>query len=59
MGVPVKLEMVVRLSMGCDTIAQRPKATGGREGLKPSTFSLGVRGADALFMLLLSVSPID
>ena len=56
-GVPVASEAAVRLAMSCRTMATRPKAIGGRVGLKPETTSLGVRGLEALHMLLLRVSP--
>ena len=58
-GNPVFEEVSVRLSVDWRTMATRPKATGGLEGLKPDMISLGVRGADALQMLLLRVSPTD
>ena len=58
-GRPVFEEVTVRLSIDWRTIATLPNATGGRVGLKPDIISLGVRGADALQMLLLRVSPTD
>ena len=58
-GKPLLEEVLVRLSVDWRTIATRPNATGGREGLKPEITSLGVRGADALQMLFLRVSPTD
>jgi hypothetical protein len=58
-GKPVVEEASFLLSIDWRTIATRPNATGGRVGLKPDIISLGVKGADALQMLLLRVSPTD
>ena len=56
-GDPEWSDSVRRLSSGCITIAQRPKAMGARCGLNPDRASFGVRGKDALQTELLSVSP--
>ena len=56
-GVPDVRDIVTRLSMGCVTIAHRPKPIGARRNLKPLRASLRVSGADALQTELLSDSP--
>lgn len=56
-GDPERRDRVRRLSSGCITIAQRPKAMGARCGLNPERASFGVRGKDALQTELLRVSP--
>jgi len=56
-GTPVAFARVRRLSSGWRTIALRPNGIGGRWGLKPKRASFGVRGAEALQIELLSVSP--
>ena len=58
-GTPVAEESEARLSIDWSTIATRPNAIGGRVGLKPDIISLGVRGAEALQMLLFNDSPMD
>jgi len=42
------LEITRRLSSGWSTMAQRPKPTGARVGLKPDMISFGVSGEEAL-----------
>ena len=56
-GDPERTDIVRRLSSGCITIAQRPKAMGARCGLNPDRASFGVRGKEALQTELLRVSP--
>ena len=56
-GVPVALEMEMRLSSGWVTRALRPNGMGARWGRKPDKASFGVKGAEALQTELFKVSP--
>ena len=52
-GLPMEWERTRRLSSGWSTMAQRPKPTGARVGLKPDMISFGVSGEEALHIELL------
>ena len=58
-GMPVTFDIVMRLSSGCLTIAQRPNGVGCRLSLMPYKASYGVRGEDDLLVEWLRHSPTD